>query len=400
MPPAKVKVKKNVKDQACAKQTIVQVPRQIPVPKASSKLFYGSDCSGLDAGALALGRLSPFGHLFASEVDPSYRKVFQETHPTCKIVFEDCLKKRNLFPIAQFMEQDPKDVLVYTSGFPCQPYSRQGLRQGQHDQQGRAQVVWGCLDAIQQTKPTFFVLENVADLARASSFDGIFRDILDMLNLIGNGLYTIHWTILDSYEVGNVPASRERVYIVGVRKDRQVRSWDWPQPIRPPPLDRILVPRSNADKIALTSLSDTALRNVNRAIQIIMSKKGRWYCEPWVVDLMPAASFGTNVTYNKLPTITKSHAAGLWLMHKQDKVRREELLAAQGIRSGEVKIPAAVADGKIFEMIGNSFTATVLERLFSVLLPAVGFNCSGRSRCSRFCSHAQVDRSTTCHIGT
>ena len=79
MPPAKVKVKKNVKDQACAKQTIVQVPRQIPVPKASSKLFYGSDCSGLDAGALALGRLSPFGHLFASEVDPSYRKVFQET---------------------------------------------------------------------------------------------------------------------------------------------------------------------------------------------------------------------------------------------------------------------------------------------------------------------------------
>ena len=347
--------------------------KQVPITNTSC-VFYGSDCSGLDGGAIALGRLVKFDHLFGSESDPSYAQVFRASHPDCKILFNDCTQPRGLLgavePMKKIARKGKKTIYVYTSGWPCQPYSNAGQRQGIQDLRGK--VIWGVLESIAETMPDIFVLENVKNVATDQKYKDLWEDVLQVIGSIHSGIYFVEWKILNSHEYGAVPAARERLYLVGVRKDKMVRPWNWPNPVKPPSLDSILQSRQPGDCISLDKLPTGALQHILKAMQIVEEKGSNWKTDPWVVDIMSSQKFGTHVTHNKMPTITKSHAAGLWLLHRQDKVRLEEVLAAQGIRQDDVVFPASVKKTKAFEMVGNGFTATVFERLLKNLLPAVG----------------------------
>ena len=347
--------------------------KQVPITNTSC-VFYGSDCSGLDGGAIALGRLVKFDHLFGSESDPSYAQVFRASHPDCKILFNDCTQPRGLLgavePMKKIAREGKKTIYVYTSGWPCQPYSNAGQRQGIQDLRGK--VIWGVLESIAETMPDIFVLENVKNVATDQKYKDLWEDVLQVIGSIHSGIYFVEWKILNSHEYGAVPAARERLYLVGVRKDKMVRPWNWPNPVKPPSLDSILQSRQPGDCISLDKLPTGALQHILKAMQIVEEKGSNWKTDPWVVDIMSSQKFGTHVTHNKMPTITKSHAAGLWLLHRQDKVRLEEVLAAQGIRQDDVVFPASVKKTKAFEMVGNGFTATVFERLLKNLLPAVG----------------------------
>ena len=55
----------------------------------------------------------------------------------------------------------------------------------------------------------------------------LFSEILLHLTQIGGNMYYVDWKVLDSIDYG-VPAARKRVYIVAVRKDHLVQSWNWP----------------------------------------------------------------------------------------------------------------------------------------------------------------------------
>jgi hypothetical protein len=95
---------------------------------------------------------------------------------------------------------------------------------------------------------------------------------------------------------------------------------------------------------------------------------------PWVVDLGNSQSRGLNMTYNRFPCITKSHANQLCLTNKSDFAKPVEVLAAQGILQDD--LPVNIDDlpsGALYQMAGNSFTVTVVQAIFDILLEAVGF---------------------------
>lgn len=58
--------------------------------------MYCSDCSGIDVGAMAIkkvmGKNADFTHWFASEIDPTTRKVLAATHPEIQTICEDATK--------------------------------------------------------------------------------------------------------------------------------------------------------------------------------------------------------------------------------------------------------------------------------------------------------------------
>ena len=90
-------------------------------PRHTSRLGYASDCSGLDCGSLALHKMGlPFDHLFASEVNPDYRAILSATHAV-ESVFPD-ITTRAEDSLRPFRGR----VTIYTAGFPCQAYARQG----------------------------------------------------------------------------------------------------------------------------------------------------------------------------------------------------------------------------------------------------------------------------------
>lgn len=103
------------------------------------------------------------------------------------------------------------DILV--GGFPCQPFSSIGKRQGFfHETQGT--LFYDIARLIKSKKPKAFLLENVPGLKNHDK-GKTFEIILKALNNLG---YETYHKILDSADFG-VPQIRKRIYMVGFRKD-------------------------------------------------------------------------------------------------------------------------------------------------------------------------------------
>ncbi len=115
------------------------------------------------------------------------------------------------------------DVLL--AGFPCQPFSSIGRRQGfLHDTQGT--LFYDIARIIKAKQPKSFLLENVPGLLthdKGKTFE-IIKKTLDELG------YTVDYQVLNSAEFG-VPQQRKRIYIVGFRKDLVDEGFKFEYPI-------------------------------------------------------------------------------------------------------------------------------------------------------------------------
>jgi DNA (cytosine-5)-methyltransferase 1 len=117
------------------------------------------------------------------------------------------------------------DFDVLAAGFPCQPFSSMGRREGfMHATQGT--LFYDVLRIAKARQPKAILLENVAGL---TTHDGgnTLRTIVTSLEQIG---YRIQWRVLDAAYFG-VPQRRKRIYIVGFRADLFGAhfGFEWPQ---------------------------------------------------------------------------------------------------------------------------------------------------------------------------
>ena len=103
------------------------------------------------------------------------------------------------------------DFDILLAGFPCQPFSMIGKRDGLDDPRG--QLFNEVVRFLNDRKPRAFVLENVRNLLRHNKGE-TYKFIKSALENSGNG-YTIFEGILDSQNFG-VPQHRQRAYIVGI----------------------------------------------------------------------------------------------------------------------------------------------------------------------------------------
>ncbi|WP_419618570.1 DNA (cytosine-5-)-methyltransferase, partial [Thiolapillus sp.] len=110
---------------------------------------------------------------------------------------------------------DPKvipDHDVLLAGFPCQPFSMAGRREGfAHETQGT--LFFELAKIIKEKQPKAFLLENVKGLLSHKSGSTMFT-IMRALDELG---YRVYPKIIDAD--GFVPQHRERVYLAGVRDD-------------------------------------------------------------------------------------------------------------------------------------------------------------------------------------
>ena len=103
------------------------------------------------------------------------------------------------------------DVLV--GGFPCQPFSSIGKRQGfLHATQGT--LFYDVARIIDSKKPKAFLLENVPGLLTHDK-GKTFETVMSTLRGLG---YIVSERVLNSVDFG-VPQIRKRIYIVGFRSD-------------------------------------------------------------------------------------------------------------------------------------------------------------------------------------
>lgn len=140
------------------------------------------------------------------------------------------------------------DVDIIAGGPPCQPFSLGGKANGYND---RRDMFPAATASIRALKPKAFVFENVKGLLR-KSFADYFKYILLQLEYPGFVLpyadwrqnfhalheydktgsaekdYDVSFFLVNTANYG-VPQIRERVIIVGIRRDMNVK-WEFPKP--------------------------------------------------------------------------------------------------------------------------------------------------------------------------
>lgn len=106
-------------------------------------------------------------------------------------------------------------------GFPCQPFSASGKRNGFADTRGT--LFFEIERIIKHHQPKGFILENVEGLVKhdlENKHDKLGRTLKTILYKLENELdYKVSWAVLDSVHFG-VPQSRKRIFIVGTKNEK------------------------------------------------------------------------------------------------------------------------------------------------------------------------------------
>ncbi len=106
-------------------------------------------------------------------------------------------------------------------GFPCQPFSVGGKREGFVDTRGT--LFFEIERILKEKKPYGFILENVEGLVKhdlENKEDKIGRTLTTILDKLENELgYKVSWKVLDAIEFG-LPQSRKRIFIVGTKDEK------------------------------------------------------------------------------------------------------------------------------------------------------------------------------------
>ena len=175
-----------------------------------ASLFCG--CGGTDVGLLGgfdfLGKNypnNPVEIVYANDIDDNACRIFEEN-------FGIIPDNRD---IREVKSEELPDFDILTGGFPCQSFSivaQNPKRLGVKDDRGK--LFFEMCRILRDKKPKCFIAENVKGILSANeknAFPLIIKEFED------SG-YNVSYKLLNAVNFG-VPQKRERVIIVGIRKD-------------------------------------------------------------------------------------------------------------------------------------------------------------------------------------
>ena len=154
--------------------------------------------------------------VFSSEWDAQAQKTYLLNYG--EVPFGDITKETTKAFI-------PDDFDVLCAGFPCQAFSLAGKRLGFEETRGT--LFFDVAEIIRRKRPKAFFLENVKGLLihdKGKTIQTILKVLREDLDY-----YVPDPQIVNAMNFG-VPQHRERVYIVGFRKDQNVNEFTYPSP--------------------------------------------------------------------------------------------------------------------------------------------------------------------------
>lgn len=159
--------------------------------------------------------------VFASEIDTQASLAYEENYG---------LKPHGDITKVNINEIPTHDLLC--AGFPCQPFSIIGNKNGFDDIRGT--LFFEIANILKHKSPPMIVLENVKQLATHDK-KRTLKKIIETLEDLG---YKTEWKILNALDYG-LPQKRERILIVGFL-DHSIH-FSWPEKIEKyKPLSKLL----------------------------------------------------------------------------------------------------------------------------------------------------------------
>jgi DNA (cytosine-5)-methyltransferase 1 len=183
---------------------------------------HGSLFSGIGGFDLAAEWMG-WQNVWHCDIDPEARRVLKLRFPGSRLIDE-----------AMDISQDADFLDILTAGFPCQPWSENGKKQGPNDTRNQ----WPATKrAISITQPRWFVGENVPGLITWRDGEYLSRIEAD-LKEIG---YTVWLVCIPALAVG-AQHKRERLWIIAHNPAFGVQGVWAKRKQEPHPLDTAILP--------------------------------------------------------------------------------------------------------------------------------------------------------------
>lgn len=304
---------------------------------------------GIDIGFETTG---VFKTVYANELDKFAVQTFESN-------FAVTVDHRDITDVA--VDEIP-DFDVMLAGFPCQPFSVAGRREGFSDTGGRGQVYFEVERIFKAKQPAVIFLENVKNLVthdKGNTFKVIHKSLMD------SGYHVKHM-VLNGSTHGNIPQNRERIYIVAFKDKSQLDAFDFP------------------DVVDLT-------RTVRDVIDFDGQKDEKYYYRQWkhsFYDALEEGVLNDNHIYQWrrkyvrrnmsgiVPTLTANMGTGghnVPIIHTKQGIRKmtpRECFNTQGFPANFV-LPEKMSDTQLYKQAGNSVVVPVVNRIAERIADAV-----------------------------
>ena len=269
----------------------------------------------------------------------------------------------------------PQKFDILCAGFPCQPFSYAGLKEGFQDKT-RGTLFFDICQILESHRPKMFLLENVKGLKSHRNGETV-SIILDSLKELG---YDVHTAILSSLDFG-LPQKRERWYCVGF--DKRV-DFQFPEPVGSTPTLRDIVDIDDENPSLKLSQFESEridfhfkhVSSKNERVQHDNSKyepntkKGKYgvfsYQKPdgslrfHVGDVaktqIQEAFYACLDTY--APTIIAGRVPKMW-----DLKRRLSVLESKRLQGFPDEFIMPVSDMQAYKQLGNSVSVPIIQAI-------------------------------------
>jgi DNA (cytosine-5)-methyltransferase 1 len=202
-----------MKDSSRMRQ-IPKVTFDVPFPPVKNPNFTFIDLfAGVGGFRIAMQKLGG-NCVFSSEIDRYAKKSYELNFG--EVPFGD---------ITKINEKDIPDHDILCAGFPCQAFSIAGKRKGFDETRGT--LFFDIARIIKEKQPKAFFLENVKGLTNHDRG----RTLKTILKVLRKNLkYEVpDPKVMNAKDFG-VPQNRERIFIVGFRKDIKNVNFEYPAP--------------------------------------------------------------------------------------------------------------------------------------------------------------------------
>ncbi len=200
----------------CAQYSLFSDFLSVPfLPDANPKFTFIDLFAGIGGFRMAMQNLGG-KCVFSSEWDSQAQKTYLLNYG--EVPFGDITKESTKAFI-------PDDFDVLCAGFPCQAFSLAGKRRGFEETRGT--LFFDVAEILRRKRPKAFFLENVKGLMihdKGKTLETILKVLREDLDY-----YVPDPEIVNAMNFG-VPQHRERIYIVGFRKDQGVTEFTYPDP--------------------------------------------------------------------------------------------------------------------------------------------------------------------------
>jgi len=300
--------------------------------------------------------------VFTSEWDKEAQKTYRANYG--EVPFGDITREN----IKKYI---PDNFDLLCAGFPCQSFSIAGKRGGFDDTRGT--LFFDVAEIIKRKQPKAIFLENVKGLRNHNGG----RTLETILNVLRNdlGYFVPEPQIINAKDFG-VPQNRERIYIVGFRKDLNISEFEYPKPINK---------KVSFAEVKENNVVPTKYYLSTQYVQTLINHKTRHedkgngfgyeiISDDGVANAIVVGGMGRErnlVIDNRITDFTPTtHIKGVVNREGIRKMTPREWARLQGFPDNFI-IP--VADASAYKQFGNSVAVPAIQATAKKIIQLIGF---------------------------